>query len=75
MVLEYFWEDGGEEMEGGGGAVAGISLYDWLRLSCTGLDFRSSDLTLLLSRLLLLALCFSPPSSLLGDRRCLGRGG
>ena len=75
MVLEYFWEDGGEEMEGGGGAVAGISLYDWLRLSCTGLDFRSSDLTLLLP-LLLLALCFAPPpSSLRGDRRCLGRGG
>ena len=72
-------EDWGEEMEGGGGAVAGSSLCDWPRLSFSTFDFRSSHLALLLPLLplllLLLGFCFSPPSSLLGERRCLGRGG
>lgn len=84
LELETFWteeeeeedrgrrKDCGDEMEGGGGAMAGISLREWLRLSLSRFDFRSSHLT---ASLLLLGLCFSPASSLLGDLRCLTRGG
>ena len=86
LELETFWteeeeedrgrrEDCGEEMEGGGGAMAGISLSECFRRSLSRFDFRSSDLTASLLLLLLLGLCFSPTSSLLGDLRCLGRGG
>ena len=58
----------GEEIEGGGGAVTGIL---WDLLSECDLCFSSSDLDLLL----LLDFFLSLLSSLLGDLRCLGRGG